>query len=156
MRSPDFAYTSALSVYHVTHCRRSLYILLPPHNNFLPFLVRMSTSMSHALNRSPVIECHSFAESRFPWTMRICGFIVLYCCLFAAFVRVSAELSLMKTLRGRFEPKDVPGGWFNLAAFKVPAFSLVCVYLSSSNERLREIRREIHALMGSTLPPVSS
>lgn len=45
--------------------------------------------------------------------MRICGFILLYCCAFASFA-----------LKTRLPPKPAPGGVFNWAAFKTPSFSI--------------------------------
>lgn len=44
--------------------------------------------------------------------MRICGFICLYCTVFASLA-----------LRTRLPPKPAAGGLFNLKAFKKPAFS---------------------------------
>ncbi|KXN82270.1 Riboflavin transporter MCH5 [Leucoagaricus sp. SymC.cos] len=52
----------------------------------------------------------------FPWTMRIMGFILIF------------MLGISNiTLARRLPPKNVPGGLFNLKAFKVPAFSIYCV-----------------------------
>jgi predicted MFS family arabinose efflux permease len=45
--------------------------------------------------------------------MRICGFILLYCCVFGSFV-----------LRTRLPPKAAPGGVFNWAAFKIPSYAI--------------------------------
>lgn len=44
--------------------------------------------------------------------MRICGFVLLYCCTFASFV-----------LRTRLPPKAAPGGMFNWPAFKIPSYA---------------------------------
>ena len=54
-------------------------------------------------------------QSRFPWTMRIIGFILL------------ATLSITNlTLVRRLPPKDVSGPFFNLEAFRNPAYSVYC------------------------------
>lgn len=59
--------------------------------------------------------------SRFPWTMRIIGFILLF------------SLSLPNvTLRRRLPPKHVAGGLFNLQAFKSAPFSVYCLASFSS------------------------
>ncbi|KAF9448297.1 MFS general substrate transporter [Macrolepiota fuliginosa MF-IS2] len=52
----------------------------------------------------------------FPWTMRIMGFILIFTLGISNIV-----------LARRLPPKDVPGGLFNLQAFKLPAFTIYCV-----------------------------
>lgn len=51
----------------------------------------------------------------FPWTMRIMGFILLFMLGISNIV-----------LARRLPPKNVPGGIFNLRAFKLPAFTIYC------------------------------
>ncbi|KXN87188.1 ATP-dependent RNA helicase eIF4A [Leucoagaricus sp. SymC.cos] len=52
----------------------------------------------------------------FPWTMRIIGFILIF------------MLGISNiTLARRLPPRNVPGGLFNLKAFKLPAFSIYCL-----------------------------
>lgn len=52
---------------------------------------------------------------RFPWTMRIMGFMILGTLGFANL-----------TLARRLPPKNMPGGIFNVGVFKSPAFSIYC------------------------------
>lgn len=60
----------------------------------------------------PILVSNCMARVGFKWTMRISGFVVLYCTTFASF-----------TLRTRLPPKSLPGGVFNLRAFKLPYFA---------------------------------
>ncbi|KAJ7504172.1 major facilitator superfamily domain-containing protein [Mycena galericulata] len=52
----------------------------------------------------------------FPWTMRICAFILIFTLGFANL-----------TLARRLPPKNVKGGLFNLQAFKSLAYTLYCL-----------------------------
>ncbi|KAJ7671825.1 major facilitator superfamily domain-containing protein [Mycena rosella] len=52
----------------------------------------------------------------FPWTMRICGFILILTLGFANL-----------TLARRLPPKNVKGGVFNLKAFRSAAYSIYCL-----------------------------
>ncbi|KAJ7781866.1 major facilitator superfamily domain-containing protein [Mycena maculata] len=52
----------------------------------------------------------------FPWTMRICAFILI-CTLGFANLAVARRLP----------PKNVKGGLFNLQAFKAPAYTIYCL-----------------------------
>ncbi|BEJ15706.1 hypothetical protein CspHIS471_0503110 [Cutaneotrichosporon sp. HIS471] len=64
----------------------------------------------------PIITTNCLKHLGFPWTMRICGFICLYCTIFASL-----------TLRNCLPPKKAAGGMFNLKAFKNPAYSFFTV-----------------------------
>ncbi|KAF9258995.1 MFS general substrate transporter [Marasmius fiardii PR-910] len=52
----------------------------------------------------------------FPWTMRILGFILLFCLMVPNI-----------TLARRLPPKNIKGGLFNFAAFKNPAFTVYTI-----------------------------
>ncbi|KAJ6581826.1 major facilitator superfamily domain-containing protein [Mycena capillaripes] len=52
----------------------------------------------------------------FPWTMRICAFILIFTLGFANL-----------TLRRRLPPKNVKGGLFNLQAFRSAPFTIYCL-----------------------------
>ncbi|KAF7336270.1 MFS domain-containing protein [Mycena venus] len=52
----------------------------------------------------------------FQWTMRICGFILIFTLGFANL-----------TLARRLPPKDVKGGLLNLRAFRSPQFTIYCI-----------------------------
>ncbi|KAL0576987.1 hypothetical protein V5O48_004997 [Marasmius crinis-equi] len=66
----------------------------------------------------PIASRRLIAQVGFPWTMRILGFILLFC---LAIPNI--------TLARRLPPKNIKGGLFNLDAFKNPAFSF---YTASS------------------------
>jgi MCP family monocarboxylic acid transporter-like MFS transporter 10 len=53
---------------------------------------------------------------RFPWTMRICAFILIFTLGFANL-----------TMTRRLPPKNVKGGLLNLKAFKSAAYSVYCL-----------------------------
>jgi hypothetical protein len=52
---------------------------------------------------------------RFPWTMRIMGLILIFTLGIPNIV-----------LARRLPPQNIPGGLFNIKAFKVPAFTSYC------------------------------
>ncbi|KAL0574829.1 hypothetical protein V5O48_007127 [Marasmius crinis-equi] len=60
----------------------------------------------------PIAARRLIVQVGFPWTMRILGFILLFC---LAIPNV--------TLARRLPPKNIEGGLFNWAAFRNPAFS---------------------------------
>lgn len=63
----------------------------------------------------PIAARRLITEVGFPWTMRIIGFILL------------ATLAITNlTLVRRLPPKDVSGPFFNLEAFRNPAYSVYC------------------------------
>ncbi|KAL7424947.1 hypothetical protein Q5752_000634 [Cryptotrichosporon argae] len=61
----------------------------------------------------PVLVYNCLNRIGFKWTMRVCGFILLYATAFAAF-----------TVRSRLPPKAVAGGILNPRAFREPSYSL--------------------------------
>lgn len=79
-----------------------------------------------ARNLIPRVGCVQFRRKffldsplklhRFPWTLRIIGFILL-CSLGCANL----------TVRRRLPAKHVPGGLLNPTAFKNPAYTLYCI-----------------------------
>lgn len=73
-------------------------------------VVACSSSLGGTL--FPIIAINCLRKVGFAWTMRICGFLCLYCTTFASL-----------TLRTRLPPKPAPGGILNLKEFKRPAFS---------------------------------
>ncbi|KAJ7104536.1 major facilitator superfamily domain-containing protein [Mycena crocata] len=63
----------------------------------------------------PIVARNLIPRVGFPWTIRIIGFILI----------VSLGISNL-TVRRRLPPKHVPGGLFNLRAFKDPAYAVYC------------------------------
>ncbi|KAF8146854.1 MFS general substrate transporter [Mycena galopus ATCC 62051] len=64
----------------------------------------------------PIVARNLIPRVGFPWTLRIIGFILL-CSLGCANL----------TVKRRLPPKHVPGGLFNPAAFKNPAYTIYCI-----------------------------
>ncbi|KAJ7198605.1 MFS general substrate transporter, partial [Mycena pura] len=64
----------------------------------------------------PIVARNLISRVGFPWTLRVIGFILL-CSLGCANLIV----------RRRLPPKHVPGGLFNPAAFKNPAYTIYCM-----------------------------
>jgi hypothetical protein len=64
--------------------------------------------------RSPVMLI-AYCFPRFPWAMRIMGFMMLATLGFSNIV-----------LARRLPPKDMPGGIFNIGVFKSKIFSIYC------------------------------
>ncbi|KAJ7490571.1 major facilitator superfamily domain-containing protein [Mycena latifolia] len=75
----------------------------------------MTTGASLGGTVFPIVARRLIPCVGFQWTLRIIGCILL-CCL------VVANL----TVRRRLPPKHVPGGLFNPAAFKNPAYTVYC------------------------------
>ncbi|KAJ7066477.1 major facilitator superfamily domain-containing protein [Mycena amicta] len=64
----------------------------------------------------PIATHHLIPLVGFPWTMRICGFMLMFTLGFANL-----------TLARRLPPKHVSGGLFNPRAFRNPAYAVYCL-----------------------------
>ncbi|EIW66391.1 hypothetical protein TREMEDRAFT_35282 [Tremella mesenterica DSM 1558] len=64
----------------------------------------------------PVLVKNAIPRVGFRWTMRICGFIILYCTVFAS-----------ATLRSRLPPKPIQGPLINPQAFRSPPYALFSI-----------------------------